>query len=310
MKRFSGITTTQLARICGVSQGTVDRALHDRPGIRPETKEYILSVAREYDYLPHVKGSTGNNSMLIGVVLFDLKNEFFSKLATSLVNEAKRMGYSLIFQFSEKDASRERKALEYFDYIGVDGIVLFSVGSDDDVYEKYLRSIKRPLVSIGNRIFQFPYVGIDDKKAMQEIALRLCNEAKDGELVYYAPILRKPLHTLNAQRLRLQGARAAIKQQNRTLRIAFTPEELSGAAAVICPTDDYAASVLRHLKFPQSLPISGFDNISLLNYLQTPVLTVEYSTDTIARECMNFLLGRPYQPEIPYQLLYKNKETL
>ena len=36
--RFSKITTTQLARICGVSQGTVDRALNNRGGINPETE--------------------------------------------------------------------------------------------------------------------------------------------------------------------------------------------------------------------------------------------------------------------------------
>ena len=35
MKRFSKVTTTKLARICGVSQGTVDRALHNRSGVDP-----------------------------------------------------------------------------------------------------------------------------------------------------------------------------------------------------------------------------------------------------------------------------------
>ena len=41
------ISTTQIAQICGVSQGTVDRALNNRKGISPKTKEKILSVAKE-----------------------------------------------------------------------------------------------------------------------------------------------------------------------------------------------------------------------------------------------------------------------
>ena len=69
MKRFSKITTTQLARICGVSQGTVDRALHDRGDINPKTKEKILKVAKEYDYSPSLTVAEQGNSMLIGVVL-------------------------------------------------------------------------------------------------------------------------------------------------------------------------------------------------------------------------------------------------
>ena len=73
MKRFSSMTTTQIARICGVSQGTVDRALHDRPGIKEETKARILEVAREFAYVPSVKGARQDGkSMLIGVVLCNM----------------------------------------------------------------------------------------------------------------------------------------------------------------------------------------------------------------------------------------------
>ena len=159
MRRFSKITTTQLARICGVSQGTVDRALHNRGDINPKTCERILEVAREYDYIPSVQNKDQANSMLIGVILFDLYNEFFSKLAMSLVNAANKAGYSVIFQFSNKNEKSERAALEYFNYIGVDGIVLFSVGSDSEEYKNYLQLLKKPIVLIGNKMFDFPYIG-------------------------------------------------------------------------------------------------------------------------------------------------------
>lgn len=38
---------------CGVSEGTVDRALNDREGIKKETKEKILKVAKELGYRPN-----------------------------------------------------------------------------------------------------------------------------------------------------------------------------------------------------------------------------------------------------------------
>ena len=303
MKRFSKITTTQLARICNVSQGTVDRALHNRPGISDKTRERILEVAREYDFLPHIQGKESENSMLIGVVLFDFYNEFFSKLAMSLVREAKKMGYSLIFQFSEKDLKRERTALEYFDYIGVDGIILFSAGSDSPEYKNYLRSLIKPLVLIGNRLFDLPYVGIDDRKAMEEITLRLTADSPDENVAYYAPILRKNLNKDNAQNLRLQGFLDAMEKQNRKFRIITNLDDLSDCNTIICATDYYAVAVLKHLGFPTDVKISGFDNISLLKTFNNSVLTVEYSTDQIARESLNYLLGRPYHPQIGYQLV-------
>ena len=37
------ITTAELSKICGVSQGTVDRALNNRADINSETKKRIVS---------------------------------------------------------------------------------------------------------------------------------------------------------------------------------------------------------------------------------------------------------------------------
>ena len=304
MRRFSKITTTQLARICGVSQGTVDRALHNRKGIDQKTKEHILSVAREYDYIPLVQGRDQENSMLIGVVLFDLYNEYFSKLAMSIVNAAKQAGYSTIFQFSEKNIKSEISALEYFDYIGVDGIILFSAGSDSEEYEKYLRSLKKPIVCIGNKLFRLPYIGIDDATAMLELTQKIVSTAPCGDILYYAPVLKEELHMTNAQRLRFHGFTEAMKLCGKDHRIVTSLEEISDFGGIICSTDYYALQVLQHLGYPADAIISGFDHNSLLKNLCLRILTVEYSTDQIAKECINYILGRPFASKIEHKLVY------
>ena len=303
MRRFSKITTTQLARICGVSQGTVDRALHNRQGINPETRKQILAVAREYDYVPNTRNSGLENSMLIGVVLFDIYNEFFAKLAMSLVNAARKVGYSVIFQFSGKDPKSERSALEYFDYIGVDGIVLFSAGSDSEEYANYLLSLKKPIVLIGNQMSDLPFVGIDDVAAMCELTERLVRKVPSGDILYYAPILRKDLNSTNAQRLRLEGFLQAITSLGRKYRIVTALEDLSDFGGIICSADYYAIQVLKYLNYPRDIKIAGFDNISLLKHLRTEVLTVDYSTDQIAKECINYILGKRFTPKIEHTLV-------
>ena len=49
------MSTAKLAEICGVSQGTVDRALNNRGGIKPETRDRILRIAKEYGYRPNIQ---------------------------------------------------------------------------------------------------------------------------------------------------------------------------------------------------------------------------------------------------------------
>ena len=300
MKRFSSVTTTQIARICGVSQGTVDRALHDRAGIAPATKERILEVAREFSYVPSLQGriSTGR-SMLIGVVLYDLYNAFFSKLAMSLVNAFQEVGYSVIFQFSDKSLSAERAALEYFNYVGVDGIVLFSVGSDDGTYLSFLRSMMCPTVTVGNRMTGLPYIGVDDAQAMYDLTLQMAQECESGELVYFAPALRRELHTLNAQRLRFAGFCQAAEECGRTWRLATDASTLSlDCGGIVCSTDHYAHLARRQLGVDGAIPIAGFDCVSFSS--EEGVMTVEYSTDRIARECGNYILRRNFDPRIPH----------
>jgi len=303
MKRFSKITTTQLARICGVSQGTVDRALHNRGGINPETKARILEIAKEYDYCPNIQIGDQSNSMLIGVVLFDLYNEYFSKLAMSLVNEARKYGYSIIFQFSGKEEKNEKNALEYFDYIGVDGIVLFSAGSDSDEYKNYLYSLKKPIVLIGNRLFDLPFVGIDDEKAMFDLSQIIAGNVQSGNIIYFAPALKKQLHSINAQRLRLNGFVRAMKTSGKSYRIVTDVAELSDSGGIVCATDHYALQALKHLGYPEDVLIAGFDNVSMLKNITVRVLSVEYSTDKIAEESINYILGRKYMSEVEYSLI-------
>jgi LacI family transcriptional regulator len=267
----------------------VDRALHNRDDINPKTRERILAVAKEYNYIPNLQNHSGDNSMLIGVVLFDLYNEFFSKLAMSLVNAANKAGYSVIFQFSNKNEKSERAALEYFNYIGVDGIVLFSVGSDSEEYKNYLQLLKKPIVLIGNKMFDLTYIGIDDAVAMREVTQRIAEKIPSGDILYFAPILKKNLHSLNAQRLRLNGFIEAVTSLKKSYRIVTDLDEISDFGGIICSTDYYALKVLKHFRYAENIIISGFHNISFLHNLDLPILTVDYSTDQIAAECINYI---------------------
>lgn len=46
-------TIKKISELCGVSRGTVDRVLNNRPGVKPEIREKVLSIASQLNYVPN-----------------------------------------------------------------------------------------------------------------------------------------------------------------------------------------------------------------------------------------------------------------
>ena len=70
------ITLNQIAEICGVSRGTVDRALHNKGNVRPAVAERIKAVANEYGYTPNRAGlalSRTSHPIRIGVIIISVQ---------------------------------------------------------------------------------------------------------------------------------------------------------------------------------------------------------------------------------------------
>ena len=50
------VTIKQIAELAEVSRGTVDKVLNGRPGVKAETKDRVLRIAKELDYKPNYLG--------------------------------------------------------------------------------------------------------------------------------------------------------------------------------------------------------------------------------------------------------------
>lgn len=100
------ISSLQLASLCGVSQGTVDRALHGRPGIAAATREKVLAAARQHGYVPNPAARelmTGQTHGC-GVIIPANGGVFFMDLVEELRRALKRRGLSLLLALAADEA--------------------------------------------------------------------------------------------------------------------------------------------------------------------------------------------------------------
>lgn len=86
------ITEQEIAKLAGVSRGTVDRALKNRPGVSLQTKEKILKIAEEYNYKPNIIGKAlvySNRTIPIEIILNSVGNTFFDEIKRGISDAQK-----------------------------------------------------------------------------------------------------------------------------------------------------------------------------------------------------------------------------
>ena len=302
------ISTTEIARICGVSQGTVDRALNDRKGISPKTKEMILRVAKEYGYRPNIHASSiaGGKSHLIGVVIFDLNNPYFSDMLMRIEAYCTCLGYSTVVMFTDKDYEKEIECIKSLYHMAVDGIILCPA-NNGSAYENFLFSLNVPIVTFGNKLNGIPYVGIDNAGATRDAVTHILNKGYK-KLIYVKPELKQRNTFAQEQRLKVFLAMCKSKQAHYVvtdLQNAEKELEADKPCAIICPTDIYAIQLLSTAK-KHSAGIIGFDNIRLIEELELTLDSISHNASLTAKTAVDYIVKDiPIDGAIPHQIIVR-----
>lgn len=120
----------QIAQLAGVSIGTVDRALHRRPGINESTRQRILKIAMQIGYTPNLAAralSIAKASVRIGVCVPREIRFFYDQMWGGILDEERRVSH-LGIQFVNRPvpALGERDTEAFQDLVKerVDGIIL------------------------------------------------------------------------------------------------------------------------------------------------------------------------------------------
>jgi len=305
------ITTKEIAKICNVSRGTVDRALNNRPGINDKTREMIQEVARNHNYRPHLIASSlsRGKSMSIGVILFDLKNHYFSQMSNAISLNARNEGYFTYIAVTEKDINSEWQILQNLASRRVDGLIMLPI-TQGDAYIAKLRELEIPVVTVGNNLPGIHHVSINDYKAASDSAAFI---AKAGykRICFICPPLRKKgaqnnLYNLNSQEQRAKGFLQYMKtHQNLHYEILtekdFYPiavslvQKAKEKIAFFCSSDIYALELLKYFKtrkitIPGDAGLMGFDNLDILNYISPRISTVSTSIEEVGQKAIDVLL--------------------
>lgn len=123
------ITIKDIAQAAGLSPATVSLVLNNRPSrIAPQTKERILTIAQEMGYRPNSAAVSlkTNRSYTIGLIIPDIRNDYYATYAKGLEDACQESGWSMILCSTSFNHERERQYIDTLRMKSIDGISVVS----------------------------------------------------------------------------------------------------------------------------------------------------------------------------------------
>ncbi|OMD64955.1 transcriptional regulator [Paenibacillus odorifer] len=133
-------TLDEIAKLSGFSKATVSRVLNDSPHVSKETREKILAIMKETDYVPNrnaISLSKGQTQQ-IGMITLDL-NELILCFMNSFVEISGHYGYQTIIYTTGGDKQKELQAFEDLKQKRVDALLILTAVNDKNVITSYCK---------------------------------------------------------------------------------------------------------------------------------------------------------------------------
>lgn len=119
-------TIKVLAKELGLAVSTVSKAIRDSHEISQETKDKVLKLAAELNYIPNPYASSlrRQKSRTIAVVIPEVADSFFSIAINGIEEVARQKGYHVLIYLTHESLQREIEILKEFKSGRVDGLLI------------------------------------------------------------------------------------------------------------------------------------------------------------------------------------------
>ena len=323
-------TMKDVARVANVSLATVSSTLSGATYVSPELKERVRAAVKQLGYAPNsvASGLKKGITSLLGLIVPDITNPFYTSLVHSVQRRARQSGYSVLLCDSEFDADRELSLLQLMRSYRAAGTILCPAGATE-VYGSLEEDVGSMAVVTVDHIV--PVQGFDSVVLDNRLAAHMATEHIIGFGHRRIGTVTGPQHLLPAQR-RLDGFRDAMEDAGLELdptlvrEAGFREDEAVHACRALLalprpPTALFVANnqmligVMRAiaaagLSCPRDISIAAIDDFPWAVAFTPALTTVRQPVDEMAAAALEMLLDRISGPGAAAQRLVMAPELV
>jgi LacI family transcriptional regulator len=305
------ITLEEIAQMAGVSIATVSRVINQNGRFSKETEKRVKDIIEEYNYRPNqmARGLRKNRGKVVGIIVPDVTNEFFARMALEMQVRLLREDYMAIICNTNESASIEKAHLSMLKSLLVSGLIYITHESIDVNHTLIVPTIyidRQPSpntdenehVFIESENYQGGYLATKHliEKGCRKIGI-ICLEGKisshDNRFEGYLGALKDAGLPIDKD---LFFFTKAVTYEDGSLAIDNLLDKNQDLDGVFCTADILALGALQFflrndINAPEQIKVVGFDDISSCTRSIPPLTTIHQSVELIAELAVQNLMS-------------------
>ena len=309
------ITIRQVAELAGVTIGTVSHVINGTAPISPETTARVHEAISTLNYVPNItaKSLRSKSSKVVGFLIPNLNNNFYSRISSTFINLAFENGFIVQILGYEYSLEKELQAINSLASNSVDIVIILNGHGDEDGIRRLIDAKKS--VILADRVSDIEGVNclyFDNSKVIHEAVALL--KKKGYQRIGF---LSEPLALTNVQE-RFTAYRAALESfgyvfreedificENFQLDAMFNGyhymrEILQNSNkrelpdAFIATSDLLAIGAIKAfresgLHVPGDVGIISYDNLDIASFVDPGLTTIEQNQALMGTELFNLV---------------------
>jgi len=290
------LTMKDIAKKAGVSKATVSRVINNTKPVSREIRKKVEKVVDQYNYKPSsvARSLAKSETKVIGLIIPDISNSFYSVLVEGISHTAHSKGYNVFLCNTFRDHDLEIEFLHLLAEKEVDGIILTTFHTTKE-QKDFIKKFHKPMVTvnrefIGENLPRVPNIDIDNFQAAYDAVGYLIKTGHKKIGIIRAEQQDKTcIDRLNAYRQVLEDHDMVINEgyvvghdfhfesgYEGMMKILRNEEQPD---AMFCISDELATGAIRAindfgLKVPEDISVIGFDDIPLAKRFIPSITTV------------------------------------
>lgn len=303
-------TVADVARKAGVSVSTAARVLSRNGYAAEATRQVVLEAAKELGYVPNqvARSLRTRRTRMIGLLIGDVENSFYSSIARHVESVAKDAGYHVVLCNGDDDPDDEREYLGLLASMRVDGLIVTPTSKNRRQLTRLMESVV--IVQMDRRV---PGLAADaivvDNEAGAASAVTHLVEAghtrigiltgeldvatASGRLAGYERAMRE--HGLPAPETLVKSGsfhrEHAIEDALELIRRRPAPTAIFAANNILAEATLIALDQ-SGLRVPRDMSVVAFDDEPWMSMIEPPLTTVRQPIADMARGAAELVLRR------------------